>query len=204
MKIIAAHNGFLVICIFCLLLTTGWLGPEVSVAQGGNPPESAQNSSRPPKPETNQDPYLFDKLSESEKAQVEKAIEREKSRQNLLHQDEIADRLLLQLKEKQEDIRLYEVILLTIMSLCALMIVLKCMKDSKVCNARDMINGTGLVLVIFSTVMVIIIADAEIQLTAAMGVLGGIAGYLFGTIKTSSQVADKEKIPPEGAAKSPD
>ena len=63
------------------------------------------------------------------------------------------------------------------------------MKDSKVGSGRDMINGTGLVLVIFSTVMIIIIADVEVQLIAAMGVLGGIAGYLFGTMRSS----DREK-----------
>lgn len=196
MKIVSAHNGFLLICIFCFLLTNGWHGTAVSIAQQ-KPPESAQNSSQPSKPATDSDPYIFHNLSESEQAQIQ--TDQEKPQEKQAGPDEIVDRLSLQLKEKQEDIRLYEVILLTIMSLCALMIVLKCMKDSQVCNARDMINGTGLVLVIFSTVMVIIIADAEIQLTAAMGVLGGIAGYLFGTIKTSQEVANKEKIPPEGS-----
>jgi 5-bromo-4-chloroindolyl phosphate hydrolysis protein len=81
-----------------------------------------------------------------------------------------------------------------VMSLCALAIVLKYMKDSKVCHARDMLNGTGLVLVIFSTVLVIIIADVEIQLTAAMGVLGGIAGYLFGTLRSSQPASNGKKM----------
>lgn len=202
MKIVSAHNGFLLICIFCFLLTNGWHEPAVSIAQQKSP-ESAQNSSQPSKPATDSDPYVFHNLPESEQAQIQKKTDQERPQEKQAGQEELADMLSLQLKEKQEDIRLYEVILLTIMSICALMIVLKCMKDSKVCNARDMINGTGLVLVIFSTVMVIIIADAEIQLTAAMGVLGGIAGYLFGTIKTSQEVANKEKIPPEGGSKEP-
>ncbi len=97
-----------------------------------------------------------------------------------------ADQITYELRVRQENIRLYEVILLVVMALCALAIVLKYMKDSKSCNARDMLNGTGLVLVIFSTVLVIVIANAEIQLTAAMGVLGGIAGYLFGTLRSSA------------------
>ena len=43
-----------------------------------------------------------------------------------------------------------------------------------------MVNGSGLVLVIFATVLVMILAKADQQLTAATGILGAIAGYLFG------------------------
>lgn len=42
------------------------------------------------------------------------------------------------------------------------------------------VNGSGMVLVIYATVMVVIIAKAEQQLTAAIGILGAIVGYLFG------------------------
>jgi hypothetical protein len=45
---------------------------------------------------------------------------------------------------------------------------------------ETMVNGSGLVLVIFATVLVVILAKAEQQLTAATGILGAIAGYLFG------------------------
>lgn len=43
------------------------------------------------------------------------------------------------------------------------------------------VNGSGMVLVIYATVMVVIIAKAEQQLTAAIGILGAIVGYLFGS-----------------------
>ena len=46
---------------------------------------------------------------------------------------------------------------------------------------HPVLSATGLILVIFSTNIIILLADVEVQLTAAMGVLGGIAGYLFGT-----------------------
>lgn len=52
-------------------------------------------------------------------------------------------------------------------------------------SSETMVNGSGLVLVIFATVLVMILAKADQQLTAATGILGAIAGYLFGkTTKT--------------------
>ena len=204
MKILSAAKGLAVFSLICFLFT-GWLQAGTSLAQQNNQPEPdkdtpAASTAAATKEKFDPNAFTFNNLSEAKRAQVEKKISEERSQANILPQEEIADKLTLQFREKQENIRLYEVILLTVMSLCALGIVLKCMKDSKVCSARDMINGTGLVLVIFSTVMVIIIADVEIQLTAAMGVLGGIAGYLFGTLRTSHP-ADKEKIPEETQSK---
>ncbi len=130
--------------------------------------------------------YEFSNLPEAERALISQKTRAESSSS--------ANQLMYDFRAKQENIRLYEVILLAVMSLCALAIVLKYMKDSKTCNARDMLNGTGLVLVIFSTVLVIIIADVEIQLTAAMGVLGGIAGYLFGTLRSSVPGNSEKKV----------
>ena len=45
---------------------------------------------------------------------------------------------------------------------------------------ETMVNGSGLVLVVFATLLVMILAKADQQLTAATGILGAIAGYLFG------------------------
>ena len=64
---------------------------------------------------------------------------------------------------------------------------------------ETMVNGSGLVLVIFATVLVVILAKADQQLTAATGILGAIAGYLFGkTTKgfgTSDQANNKNHTP---------
>ncbi len=51
---------------------------------------------------------------------------------------------------------------------------------SREATPETMVNGSGLVLVIFATVLIVILAKAEQQLTAATGILGAIAGYLFG------------------------
>ena len=124
-------------------------------------------------------------LDDKERVQVNEYQDMEKKAGSLRYQGNIPDELTLEFRKQQEYIRLAEVLILAIMSLGTLGIMLTCMKNSQVCNARDMLNAAGLILVIFSTVMVIIIADAEIQLTAAMGVLGGIAGYLFGTLRST-------------------
>jgi hypothetical protein len=53
------------------------------------------------------------------------------------------------------------------------------------------VNGSGLVLVIFATVLVVILAKVDQQLTAATGILGAIAGYLFGKATKGSDTEQK-------------
>jgi hypothetical protein len=45
---------------------------------------------------------------------------------------------------------------------------------------ESVVTGSGLVLVIFATVLIVILVKRDEQLTAATGILGAIAGYLFG------------------------
>ena len=59
-------------------------------------------------------------------------------------------------------------------------------------SSETMVNGSGLVLVIFATVLVMILAKADQQLTAATGILGAIAGYLFG--KTTKNPDGESKL----------
>lgn len=42
------------------------------------------------------------------------------------------------------------------------------------------VTGSGLVLVVFATILIVILVKRDEQLTAATGILGAIAGYLFG------------------------
>jgi len=191
---VSVGSGFLAmftLCSLCCLFTAGWAEESQSPAAVEPQRESApQDVEKPKTPETNRpfnaDKYVFSNLSEFEQEQVGQEAVVEGNGNN-------SNQLMYDFRAKQETFRLYQVILLAAMSLCALAIVLKYMKDSKTCQARDMLNGTGLVLVIFSTVLVIIIADVEIQLTAAMGVLGGIAGYLFGTLRSSQPAGNNRR-----------
>ncbi len=63
--------------------------------------------------------------------------------------------------------------------LLALFLVLTYLK-SREAAPESVVTGSGLVLVIFASVLVVILAKVDQQLTAATGILGAIAGYLFG------------------------
>ena len=63
-------------------------------------------------------------------------------------------------------------------------LVFKALSSRSDCTTRDLLNVMGLVLIIFSIVLIVIIADTEQQLTTSVGVLGTIAGYLFGSLRS--------------------
>lgn len=77
----------------------------------------------------------------------------------------------------------------------SLFIVLGFLKLIGTSNAATMVTASGLVLVVYATVLIVMIAKAEQQLTAAIGILGAIAGYLFGTASKGS--AEESKSEPK-------
>lgn len=48
-------------------------------------------------------------------------------------------------------------------------------------RATDLVTIIGLVSVVFGTILLVLVVDTTETLTAPMGILGVIAGYLFGT-----------------------
>lgn len=60
-------------------------------------------------------------------------------------------------------------------------------------QARDIVTTIGLVTVIFGAILLAIIADTEQALTAPMGILGAIAGYLFGTVQKKEAPKEEPK-----------
>jgi hypothetical protein len=58
-------------------------------------------------------------------------------------------------------------------------------------RASSMVSATGLIYVVFGTILVVVIANTEQQLTAAVGILGAVAGYLFGKTR-GGDAADAE------------
>jgi len=48
-------------------------------------------------------------------------------------------------------------------------------------GAKDIVTIIGLVSVIFGSILLVLVVDTTETLTAPMGILGAIAGYLFGT-----------------------
>lgn len=57
--------------------------------------------------------------------------------------------------------------------------------------AEMVVAGSGLVLVIFATVLVAVLAKSDQQLTAPIGILGAIAGYLFGKTSKGTEMEQK-------------
>ncbi|HHH37706.1 MAG TPA: hypothetical protein ENK77_03725 [Epsilonproteobacteria bacterium] len=62
-----------------------------------------------------------------------------------------------------------------------LIIIIILMKMTPDHQAKDLVTIIGLVSVIFGTILLVLIVDTSETLTAPMGILGAIAGYLFGT-----------------------
>jgi hypothetical protein len=57
---------------------------------------------------------------------------------------------------------------------------------------ESVVTGSGLVLVVFATVLIVILVKRDEQLTAATGILGAIAGYLFGKAAKSHDAEQKQ------------
>jgi hypothetical protein len=45
------------------------------------------------------------------------------------------------------------------------------------------VTGTGFIYIVFGTVVLVTWSDNKDQLTASMGIMGAIAGYLFGRMR---------------------
>ncbi|MDH5667248.1 MAG: hypothetical protein OEY86_04470, partial [Nitrospira sp.] len=58
-------------------------------------------------------------------------------------------------------------------------------------SPENIVAGSGLVLVIFATILIATLAKTDQQLTAPIGILGAIAGYLFG--KTTKGAEGEQK-----------
>lgn len=90
-------------------------------------------------------------------------------------------------------------IVVIVAAIVSLVIVLGFLKLLGNPDPVTMVNASGLVLVIFGTIVVVMIARVDQQLTAAMGILGAVAGYLFGT-----STRPRGGAPADSGDKSPD
>lgn len=93
-----------------------------------------------------------------------------------------ADRLTYEFKMRREEVKLYEIAILSALALVSLFIVLRFITAEAAYSASHIVNATGLVFIIFGTILLVLLADTDEQLTAPIGILGAVAGYLFGSI----------------------
>ncbi len=82
----------------------------------------------------------------------------------------------------QERNKLYECIILAVGLIITLAIILGLMSKKTSFTATNIMNASALILIIYGTIFIVVLSDAEAQLTASIGILGAIAGYLFGTM----------------------
>lgn len=78
--------------------------------------------------------------------------------------------------------------------LLSLFLVLAYLK-SRGAAPETVVTGSGLVLVVFATVLIVILVKRDEQLTAATGILGAIAGYLFGKATKGPDARQKPDTP---------
>lgn len=74
------------------------------------------------------------------------------------------------------------IVLLSGLCVSTLLIVLSFLRH-KTHSAKDIVNATGLTLIIFGTIILVMVVNTSEQLTAAIGILGAIAGYLFRSVQ---------------------
>ena len=87
----------------------------------------------------------------------------------------------------------YYVIILSAMCLISLSIVLFfLLRLKKDAQPKDIVSGAGLIIIVFGTIILVLIVDTSEQLTAAIGILGAIAGYLFRSAQENGQQPDQK------------
>ncbi len=81
----------------------------------------------------------------------------------------------------QEKNKMILLVCIIIMTPIFLYLVLTHIKNSNNYASDHVVHGSALVLVIQATTFIVVASPTSEQLTAAIGVLGAIAGYLFGS-----------------------
>lgn len=100
-------------------------------------------------------------------------------------------------QEQRKRITVVGLMVAALLALGMMLYVLLCKTQA---SPTDIVHGSGLVLVVFATVLVVAMAETDQQLTAAIGILGAITGYLFGATARSMLGPG---TPPEQAVPTP-
>ncbi len=100
-------------------------------------------------------------------------------------------------RTQQEKNKMYMLVSILVVSPLFLFLILFSIKKTADHAADHIVNASALVLVIQATTFIVIAAPTSEQLTAAIGVLGAIAGYIFGS-------SARRGVPDENASKTPE
>ncbi len=98
--------------------------------------------------------------------------------------NEISEREMRFAMSKLES-EFWYVITLSVMCVVSLVTALAFLVRRQSYTPKDMVNVIGLTLIIYSTIILVLVVSTSEQLTAAIGILGAIAGYLFRSAQES-------------------
>ncbi len=93
----------------------------------------------------------------------------------------------------QLDSEFWYVIMLGAMCVATLLIALAFLARKESYSSKDLVNVIGLTLIIYSTIILVLVVRTSEQLTAAIGILGAIAGYLFRSVQESARENQQAK-----------
>lgn len=95
--------------------------------------------------------------------------------------------MLVNYRHEQDHNKLYECAMLSVCLLISLVIVLRFITSKPTYSSTHIVNAVGLIFIIFGTIFLVLLTDSESQLTASMGIIGAVAGYLFGTMRRGEE-----------------
>jgi hypothetical protein len=112
-----------------------------------------------------------------------------------------ADELTHEFRMTQQREKVYISVILGALALAAHFMALRFVRGKTESKGADsaphIVNVTGLVYIIFGTIILVVLASTEQQLTAAIGILGAVAGYLFGTLPKGVMTAQAQSTESE-------
>ncbi|MGA2138252.1 MAG: hypothetical protein ABSH14_05260 [Verrucomicrobiia bacterium] len=101
------------------------------------------------------------------------------------------DKVYMTLKLSLERYRLLEIIAISLAVIALLATVLVFLTKGRY-SAAHIIGAGEVIFIIFGVILVVILADSEAHLTAPMGILGAVAGYLFGKSQKMEQLGSSQ------------
>ncbi len=102
-----------------------------------------------------------------------------------------ADQLTHDFNMRRETNKVYEIVILSTLALVSLFLVLRFLTAKTAYSATHIVNASGLVCIIWGTILLVLMAQTDQQMTAAVGILGAVAGYLFRSIQREEVAREK-------------
>lgn len=102
-----------------------------------------------------------------------------------------ADLLTHEFRLQRESNKLMEAGFVSLLAIVLLFLVLRFLSSRGPAATPHMVSATGLICIVFGTILLVLMAETESQLTASVGILGAVAGYLFRSMHQDAEADSK-------------